>query len=211
METVTDTLVRRERCVEWSMVFRALPGERVCGDQHVVAASRDGVLAAVIDGLGHGDEATFAAQAAVAVLAAHSSDDVVALVQQCHRALRPTRGAAMTVLSVNDRDGTVTALGIGNVETVIVRAAGSRPARESILLRGGVVGYQLPTLQTSVFPLAVGDVMVFATDGVREDFGDRLNPAEPLPQLVNNILARKFRGTDDALVLACKYLGPRED
>jgi phosphoserine phosphatase RsbX len=93
------------------------------------------------------------------------------------------------------------------VEMVLVRAdLAARPARESALLRNGVVGYRLPPLQAGVLDVAPGDVVVFATDGVREDFGDGVTTTEALPRLVDRILAQKFRGTDDALVLACKVL-----
>ena len=109
---------------------------------------------------------------------------------------------------IGSQADTLTALGIGNVETVIVRASmQARTPRESVLLRCGVVGYQLPTLHTSVLPIAAGDLIVFATDGVREDYVDLITTGEPPARLVENILARKFRGTDDGLVLACKYLG----
>jgi hypothetical protein len=76
-----------------------------------------------------------------------------------------------------------------------------------VLLRGGVIGYQLPALQQSVLPLALDDVVVFATDGVREDFGDLLEAADPLGLNVERVITQKFRGTDDGLVLACKYVG----
>lgn len=199
--------VHREPGLEWSVVSRTLPGETVSGDLHLVGRSGDDVLIAVIDGLGHGGEATLAARKAADVLAGQPGAPVIELIRRCHDALRSTRGAAMTVVTVNARERTATAIGVGNVETVVVRArAGAQPARESVLLRGGVVGYQLPHLQASVIPIAPGDVVVFATDGVREDFGDRVTPTEPLPQMVERILAQKFRGTDDALVLACKIL-----
>jgi hypothetical protein len=58
-----------------------------------------------------------------------------------------------------------------------------------------------------VLPVAVGDVIVFATDGVREDFVDLVSPANTPAQLVDKIVNQKYRGTDDGLVLACKYLG----
>lgn len=203
--------VHRESGVEWSVVSQPLAGQTVSGDLHVVARSPEGVLLAVIDGLGHGDGATLAARKAVDVLTSHSGEPVTTLVQQCHRALRDTRGAAMTLVSVDHRARTATCLGIGNVEAVLVRAdTQARPARESVLLRNGVVGYQLPALQPSVHAIAPEDVVVFATDGVREGFGDRLSAAEPLPQLVGRILAENARGTDDALVLACKILGGNE-
>jgi phosphoserine phosphatase RsbX len=112
----------------------------------------------------------------------------------------------MTVVSLNHREQTLSALGIGNVETVVHRAdPTARPQRESVLLRGGVVGYQLPQLQASVLPITPGDVVVFGTDGVREDFSELINPAEAPARIAERIMAKKFRGTDDGLVLACKY------
>lgn len=184
------------------------PEHLVSGDLHLVNATQDGVLIAVVDGLGHGDEATVAARAAIDVLAGHADESLVSLVQRCHRALQHTRGVVMTLVSVDTDDHTASLLGVGNVEAVLLRAnADARPRRESALLRGGVVGYQLPSLQVSVVPFVPGDLLVFATDGVREDFGDELNVIEPTAQLVDRIMAKKFRGTDDGLVLACKYLG----
>jgi serine phosphatase RsbU (regulator of sigma subunit) len=35
-----------------------------------------------------------------------------------------------------------------------------------VLLRSGVVGYQLPTLRASTLPIAPGDLLIFATDGI---------------------------------------------
>ena len=201
------TSLQRARGVEWCAISRALPGETVSGDQYVVVPSRDGILLAVIDGLGHGDEATLAASKAVEVLTSHANDPVVVLMQHCHQALRETRGAAMTLVALNRLERTASTLGVGNVETVFVRAdVRAKPARESVLLRNGVVGYQLPALQTSELTVAPGDVVVFATDGIREDFGDQLSATEPLPRLVERLLAQKFRGTDDALILACRVL-----
>ena len=196
---------QQQHAIEWSVVSRALPGQSVSGDLHVVTPCADGVLIAVVDGLGHGDEATAAARIATAVLEQHAGEPVIALVQHCHRALQRTRGVVMTVVALNTREQTLSALGIGNVETVLQRAdARARPQRESVLLRGGVVGYQLPQLQESVIPVTPGDVVVFGTDGVREDFSELINPADSPARIAERIMEKKFRGTDDGLVLACK-------
>ena len=201
------TLSQRPPVIEWSVASRALPGEARSGDLHVVAPWRDGMLLAVIDGLGHGDEATAAAQAAATVLEQHAGESVIPLVQRCHRALQPTRGAVMTLASLNSADDTLAVIGIGNVETVICHAnPAARPRRQSVLLRGGVVGYQLPALHASILAVAPGDLVVFATDGVREDFADLIDVREPLVRLVDAIMAKKYRGTDDGLVLGCRYL-----
>ena len=205
---MTAVTKQRQDAIEWSVASRARPGETVSGDLHVIVPTRDGALLGVIDGLGHGEEAIAAARMAAVVLEQHAHEPVVTIVQRCHRVLQRTRGVVLTLVSVNAADNTLSALGIGNVETVIVRArADGRSRVESILLRCGVVGYQLPELQASVLPVAVGDVIVFATDGVREDFVDLVSPLDTPAQLVDKIVSQKYRGTDDGLVLACKYLG----
>jgi phosphoserine phosphatase RsbX len=195
-------------CVEWSAVTRAAPGETVSGDLHVVMPWSGGTLVAVMDGLGHGEEATFAARMAAAVLARHAEAPVTVLTQQCHEALRQTRGVVMTVASIDWREEMLTAVGVGNVETVRMRISPRvQPRRESVILRGGVVGYQLPPLQPTLLPIAPGDVVVFATDGVGEDFAESINLDDPIAQMADRVMVRNFRGRDDALVLACKYLG----
>jgi len=205
MSTVSS---HRNRFAEWAVISRACPGEEVSGDLHVVAPSAAGIVAGVVDGLGHGVEALAAARAAVAVLSEHREESVIALVHRCHRALQATRGAVMTVISLNARDQTLTALGIGNVEAILLRGNPKmQPAHESVLLRNGVAGYRLPALQASVFPVAPGDVIIFATDGIRAGFLHGAKPTDSPEVLVERILQQSFRGNDDALVLAIRFGG----
>jgi serine phosphatase RsbU (regulator of sigma subunit) len=202
------TLLNREQWVAWSVASRAAPGETISGDLHLVCKWPHGVLIAVVDGLGHGEDASLAARIAVGVLASKPGDSVISLVQECHRALRSTRGAVMTLVSLNTDDDTATMIGVGNVEAVLVRADPEvHPERELVLLRSGVVGCELPTLRASLVPFKRGDVVVLATDGIREDFAQEIKPQETPVLLVDGIMARKYRGRDDGLVLACKYLG----
>jgi negative regulator of sigma-B (phosphoserine phosphatase) len=194
--------------IDWSVASRPLPGEQTSGDLHLVRPRSDGALVAVIDGLGHGSEATEAAKKAAETLNAHPEESIISLVQRSHAELRSTRGAAMTVALFNSGENIVTTLGIGNVEAIILRAnPASNPAAESVLLRGGVVGYQLPALQASVFPLYPGDLMVFATDGIQSSFAERIRFGESPQRMTERILEQDFRGIDDALVLAIRYRG----
>lgn len=213
METLnTATCVHRDGGIEWSAAARPIPGETLSGDGYVLASGPTGVLAAVIDGLGHGDEANAATRCAADVLRAHPELPPIPLLQRCHAALRNTRGAAMTIMAISPRERTAVAVGVGNVETVIVHADGRTGAkRESVLLGRGVVGYRMPPLQPNVIRIAPGDLIVFATDGVRDDFGDSVSASGPLPSLAERLLAKFFRGTDDALVLAGRILADDEN
>src|SRR5947207_903859 len=110
--------------LDWGVAVAALPGEGACGDLHLVQPFANGVLVAVVDGVGHGVEAAAAAAVAVATLQARAHEDVAQLLRRCHEALRPTRGAALTVASFNAADGTMTWAGVGSVEGVLFRADG---------------------------------------------------------------------------------------
>jgi negative regulator of sigma-B (phosphoserine phosphatase) len=196
------------RFFEWNVASRALPGEQMSGDLHLVRPRNDGALVAVVDGLGHGSEAAEAAKKAIESLNAHPEESIISLVRRSHDELKATRGVAMTIALFNHRENTVAALGIGNVEATLLRANPDvNPQHEDVLLRGGVVGYQLPALGATVFPLYPGDLMVFATDGIRNDFTEGINSAELPQRVVDQILGQSFRGNDDALVLAIRYRG----
>jgi phosphoserine phosphatase RsbX len=196
------------RFLEWDVASRALPGEQMSGDLHFVKPRSDGALVAAIDGLGHGGEAAEAAKKAAQALDAHPEESVISLIQRCHDELKATRGVAMTVALFNHSENTVTTLGVGNVEGILLRAnQAANPLQERVVLRGGVVGYQLPSLRASVFPMHAGDLMLFATDGIRSGFEEKINLAESPQQLVKHILEQSFRGVDDALVLAVRYAG----
>ena len=194
--------------VEWHAAFRALPGEAISGDLHVVASFSDGVLVAAIDGLGHGESAAMAAKIAADELRKYRGGSLVSLFSSCHNNLRGTRGAVMNVACLNSRPRTLRWLGVGNIEGVLLRAnPATRPAHEYLHQRPGVVGYQLPSLEESVVSLLPGDTLVFATDGIKSDFIDGLNSGSSVRKMADDILLRSGKDWDDALVLVARYLG----
>ena len=114
----------------------------------------------------------------------------------------------MSVASFAWTSHTVSWLGVGNVECSLFRGnGGSRPKRESLLLRGGVVGYRLPRLLPSVVPVEPGDVLLLVTDGIGGYSFDSPWMTEQPARIAEDILARFARGTDDALVLVARYRG----
>ena len=188
------------------MAARPIPGEHVSDDCHV-AVSGERLVVAVIDGLGHGPEAAHAAGRAADVVEAHADERPDAVLRRCHAALKSTRGAAITIASIDASVGEMTWLGVGNVQATVLQARPPAAGREWVPLRGGVVGYLLPSLRPGTVRLERDDVLVLATDGVRPVFGDWPGPSEPPEDVANRILADQSRGTDDALVLVARYRG----
>lgn len=202
--------------IDWAVAARPLAGQSISGDLHIVAPFPAGVLVGAIDGLGHGEEAAAAAAIAVATLAAYAHEPILLLLKRCHEQLKGTRGVVMSVASITVRDNLMTWVGVGNVEGLLWHGdVNSRPAAESLPLRGGVVGYQLPPLRAFSLPVARGDFVIFASDGIRSGFAQasslsdlfRRHSQGELQPLADRILAQYGKSTDDALVLVVRYLG----
>lgn len=193
--------------VEWAWAGAPLEGDE-SGDRHVVLTRPHGALFATIDGLGHGAEAGEAACAAVAILRAHATLRLEELIVRCHEGLRQTRGVVMSLAALDTRVPTIDWCGIGNVEAVLFRAApGTGRPREALACPGGVVGYRLPAPRITSVPIRPRDVLVMATDGIRDDFSDALDPTDDVQVIADTTFARYAKGSDDALVLVARYLG----
>ena len=192
------------------MAKYVLPGQGESGDQHLVCCHQRGILVAAIDGIGHGEEAANAAKAAVSILKAEVDEPVISLLQRCHEGLRATRGVVLSLASIDQEHGLMTWAGVGNVQGAWMRAGAQKGSvQEVLLLRGGVVGSQLPALQAAVLPIGKGDTLVFVTDGIRGDFAAGLSALESPQRAADRILERHCRGNDDALVLVVRLTGVR--
>lgn len=207
METMKD----RESIpgIEWAVAQRPLPGESVSGDHCLVRSLEGGVLLAAMDGLGHGPEAAHASRLAVDCLGSTpAARGLPHLVRECHEALRGSRGIALTLALYDPGAGTLQWLCIGNVEGVLWHRPDEPEARRiTVTPRGGVVGYQIPTVQAATVEVAPGDVCCFATDGISSSFVEKTPAYREPGRLAHYILDRYGKATDDALVLAVRFGG----
>jgi negative regulator of sigma-B (phosphoserine phosphatase) len=195
--------------LERGMAGLAHAGERRSGDLAVFAPRSAGGLVAVIDGLGHGDGAADAAEAAAAVLHEHVEFPPQELLERVHQELRHTRGAVMTLAWFDLEDRALRWTGVGNVEARFMRARDASNARfDSPVVLGGVVGYNLPHVRVGTIPLEPGDAVVLATDGVAADYSASIESGVQAQVLAERILEKHGKGTDDALAVVVRYLGP---
>ncbi len=196
--------------LELGIAERPLAGEWRSGDRAVLVAYEGGALVAAIDGLGHGTEAADAAEAAAAVLAAHPDDEPAQLIGACHAALARTRGAVMTLAWIDLVDESLRWTGVGNVEGRLVHAsAGPHAPTEGALTKGGVVGYNLPSIRVTGTGLEDGDVMVLATDGIDSGFARAIAAGGVAQDIADRILGEHGKASDDALVVVVRYLPGR--
>ena len=194
--------------IELGVWARPSSGEEENGDCYLVKFHGDHVLICVADGLGHGKEASHAGRVAMNCIELHAGDSLISLFRCCHEELKNTRGVVMSLASFHTLDNTMAWMGVGNVAGVLIRAGASPvPQRETILLRGGVVGLQLPQLYAMEMAVSAGDTLVFATDGISRSFADNLSIQDSPQRIAEEIGSQYAMGTDDALVVVARYRG----
>jgi phosphoserine phosphatase RsbX len=186
----------------------ALAGHEGSGDRHAVIHNSRGALLAVADGLGHGAEAALAAQRAMATLESDAELPLNRLFERCHTALRGTRGVVMSLARLDAADSSLTWLAVGNVIAARVRIAEhGRVVRDQAIMRGGIVGHQLPALRPDVLPLRERDLIILATDGIRAGFAEAVNPRASPGDIAEFLLPRYGLASDDALILVARWNG----
>jgi negative regulator of sigma-B (phosphoserine phosphatase) len=178
-------------------------GEGRSGDVAVFEPCRRGALVAVVDGLGHGGFAADAAEAAASVVRERVDGPAHDLLEACHRALRHTRGAVMTLAWLDVDGRSLEWTGVGNVEARRVRA-GARP--DSPVVLGGVLGMNLPKARVTTVAFEPGDALVLATDGVGADFSESIDPGAGAQRIADHVLEHHGKGTDDAIVAVVRFL-----
>ena len=138
------------------------PGESVCGDAWGYTLHGEGITLLIADGLGHGPDASRAAESAVNVLMQHPADPAIRLLDRVHGRLRATRGAAVAVMRHERARSELRFAGVGNIGAVIVQGA----ARQAMVSHNGIVGHNLHKSQEFAYAWPAGGLMVAYSDGL---------------------------------------------
>lgn len=178
---------------------RPRTGETACGDVGAVIPFSRGVLLCLADGLGHGVDAQASADEACRYARAHAEAPLEALLRGIDVALRGMRGAAVSVLAIHAAEGRAQFAGIGNVELRAVARAHVAPPTMP-----GIVGQRIRGVRVWEYPLATGDLLVLATDGISSRF-DLSELAHLEPQaLADAIVGQHHKSHDDASCLVAR-------
>jgi ADP-ribose pyrophosphatase YjhB (NUDIX family) len=112
----------KTRALECAAATLVLPGQEACGDQHIITDLPNSTLVGAVDGLGHGEEAAKAAERAIREIGRYgTSASLPQLIRRCDRALRDTRGAAVSLAEFSAEEPRLSWLGVGNVAGWLIR------------------------------------------------------------------------------------------
>lgn len=188
----------------WGAVCRAKQGQLISGDVYVVQEYGEGrVLASVIDGLGGGEEAARAANAARVLIERYSEWSLRELIQQSHAALHSTRGAVAGLLRLEQETQQVSYIGVGNIGVQVYSRQPIKP-----ISKNGIIGYRLPTLLELRYNYDPGDIFVLYSDGISSHFAadGRIDIKQSPQSLAEQILITYGKRTDDATVVVIKTM-----
>jgi hypothetical protein len=181
---------------------RPCPGEDESGDDCGFVRGDDALIVALVDGLGHGGPARQASAAAIDVLRRGGNEDIDRIVQDCHDALRDTRGGVMAVAQIGELDQSLRAAVMGDVS---LHVNGPQTHRR-VIGRSFVLGArgQRPKTVVEEFALGSRDVVMLFSDGIspRADLRADLDLLREHPIVIAHQVVERFaRDNDDALVL----------
>lgn len=182
-------------------------GEDACGDAWCVQSYPAGFTLMVADGLGHGPIAAEAAHAAVRVFLTSHGRPPGEILELMHAALRPTRGAAISIARLEAERGLVVFAGIGNVAGTLVAGAGER----RMVSHNGTIGHTAKRIQEFTYPFDEPPLVVLCSDGLGTSWSLDRYPGlrERHPSLIAGVLYRDHtRGRDDVTVLVARGARP---
>lgn len=193
---------KRPATTSWaSGVSRPLAGEDACGDAYAAREVEGRRQIMLCDGLGHGQLASVAAQAAVSAFTTAPGLGLVELVRYLHQRLQHTRGAVAGVAELGP-DG-VSFAGIGNISASIVD--GER--RRSMVSLPGIVGQQATTIRAFDYRVSPSALVILHSDGLTERWDLAQYPGlyEHAPVIIAGTLLRDAaKRRDDAAVLVAR-------
>ncbi len=190
----------------FGVATRPCPLMPVNGDAFVIQQWGESALVGVIDGVGHGQLAYSAAQAARHYVERHYDQPLADIFLGVARTCRATRGVVMGLARFDWGRGTLTFASVGNVEA---RVFGSSEPMNFVFPRG-ILGLNARPPVVTQHRWAPNNVMVLYSDGLSTHWrwSDFPNLAEGSATVAAQELLRAFaREADDATVVVVKGAG----
>jgi serine/threonine protein phosphatase PrpC len=177
------------------------------GDAFIIKTTSEETLVGIIDGLGHGQLAHRASQAARQYVESHYDQPIDKIFRGVNRACRATRGVVMALARFDWMLGRLVFASIGNIEVRVF----PKSAPFHFIIRRGVIGLNAPNVAVTEHPWPTDHMMVLHSDGLRshwdwKDFPGLLN--KPATVLAQELLSALAKEEDDATVIVIRSVLP---
>lgn len=188
--------------IDYAFYIRPCIGERRSGDAVAISRQNDFLFVAIIDVLGHGDEAHILGRQMKSFLLENWTLDVGETMTTLHNTFKGSRGAAAGLSVINTKTCDVIFTGVGNTEFIKI---GER--RQRLHSLEGIIGQHIRKPVTETMSFHRSDVLLYYTDGIQEhiDLSDypqlRYENASTISQHVVSHFGKYY---DDATCIALR-------
>jgi anti-sigma regulatory factor (Ser/Thr protein kinase) len=189
--------------IDIGVVCLPLVPDEPCGDGWDVIQLPDRTVILVVDGLGHGLEASKVQAEAIRIFRKNPIKEPAEILMTLHAALKSTRGGAVAVAVIDEIKGEIRFTGAGNISGRIITG----PVSRSMVSMNGTVGIEIRRFQEFLYAWEEGALLIMHSDGfpLHWDLGNYPGLARKHPALIAGVLYRdQMRGEDDVTVLAVK-------
>jgi anti-sigma regulatory factor (Ser/Thr protein kinase) len=207
--TRTRTSIRNGGEFLLAGVCVARAGEPVSGDAWMFNWRNTQGEVMVADGLGHGVAAAEASTEATRAFKSSRQSSPSALIEELHLALRPTRGAAVAVASLDLEKETAKFAGLGNIGALILSPDGKRTI---LVSQNGTAGHAARRISEFSYPFRQDSILILFSDGLASNWDPAAYPGLWTydPAIIAAVLYRDFsRQRDDVTVVVGKTRPPR--
>jgi anti-sigma regulatory factor (Ser/Thr protein kinase) len=179
-------------------------GENICGDSWSIRRDDRVFALMVADGLGHGEFAAAASGAAASAFEHSRSLDPGSALDDVHRALRGTRGAAVATAAIDWKSRRVRYAGLGNISGVIL--GGEKD--QHMVSHNGTAGHEVRSMREFEYRMPERGMLIMHSDGITTNWNLGAYPGliRQDPALAAAVLYRDAnRQRDDVCVVAVSF------
>ncbi|MBX9721428.1 MAG: SpoIIE family protein phosphatase [Candidatus Obscuribacterales bacterium] len=198
--------LKKTELIETNVCGLTVPiaGEILSGDKWTTCTIGDSLYCLMVDGLGHGFEASEAAKLAVKRFKDNLSLAPAQMLKELHNALRGSRGAVGAVAKIDFERGELCFAGLGNIAGILL----NKLERKHLTSLNGTLGYEAQKITEFRFPWARTSTLIMHSDGLSSRYTDYEtlsgNNAESAAVVAATLYLRQSKKTDDATVLVVK-------
>lgn len=184
--------------MNFGIASRPTSGLTVNGDTYLIKESNEQTLLAVMDGLGHGEEASSASEKAKEYIAENSAEDIDQIISGLHLHLRGTRGVVAGLIRIDRVGHRLSFCGIGNID---VRIIGEPPMHPTSL--DGIIGLNVRKIKQFGYKYTSLRAVVLYSDGISSKFDTSNYPIiyKQPQEVAEQILAEWGKQHDDATII----------
>lgn len=177
---------------------RPFEGERVSGDEVVIVRTDDYVLVGIIDGLGHGEAASFIAKKIKTYIQDYHSQPIDMLVKNAHEQFKGSRGAVVGIAKIQN-NGDMGFVGLGNISCKIMGKTQEFP----LLSKDGALGIRSRTISITKAKIKKGEQLIMYSDGISNKLFRTPHqlPKRGSKELINKIIDNFGKQYDDASLI----------